>query len=301
MIELESYNNEFEQEYLYTVKNFIDKNLREIIIKSCKIYFPSDFFDNDSNEFKQLILAPFLKLKNAYFYINKNKKSEMKQEYTKNEEKYNEYKNKYSNIIRSKCKGIKLNIRMLEEQGIIICPYCNREYINNRGNEYSGAQMDHFYNKDKFPIFSLCLYNLIPACGNCNRIKSNRSCGFASPFDTEIKWNKSVKFKFNSDGIVIDKILITTSNNQIKKNIKKMKIGEAYQVHKKDIAELQKKVEAYSDSQIQEFIMILEENHISKAFIKQLIFGPPIDSESMKNQSLGKMMHDLHKIFRIYN
>ena len=80
-----------------------------------------------------------------------------------------------------------------------------------------------------------------------------------------------------------------------------MKIGEAYQVHKKDIAELQKKVEAYSDSQIQEFIMILEENHISKAFIKQLIFGPPIDSESMKNQSLGKMMHDLHKIFRIYN
>ncbi len=41
------------------------------------------------------------------------------------------------------------------------------------GKGLAKFQFDHFYPKDKYPYFSLSLYNLIPSCANCNHRKRN--------------------------------------------------------------------------------------------------------------------------------
>ncbi len=40
---------------------------------------------------------------------------------------------------------------LIKELGVTVCPYCNRDFINNRGSSTS-AQLDHFYPRSKYPI-----------------------------------------------------------------------------------------------------------------------------------------------------
>lgn len=174
-----------------------------------------------------------------------------------------------------------MSVRMVEELDLTICPYCNREYINSRDEDCAGAQLDHFYNKSTYPIFSLCLYNLVPVCGNCNRIKSSKKCDFASPFDLDIDFDNGLKFSLLTDGDDITRIQIVVNEDckKLRNNISEMKIENSYQIHRKDVLELQKKLKQYSDTQLQEMFKI---TNIPAIQIKEMIFGPKIDSNIMK-------------------
>ena len=76
-----------------------------------------------------------------------------------------------------------------------------------------------------------------------------------------------------------------------------MKIENSYQIHRKDVLELQKKLKQYSDTQLQEMFKI---TNIPAIQIKEMIFGPKIDSNIMKNKTLGRMLHDLQEIYKIF-
>lgn len=87
--------------------------------------------------------------------------------YEKFSEKIHSFFNKYSNTL-------KLNI----------CPYCESSYTGfyntqDKANpkkilERSIYDLDHFFPKAEYPIFSLSLYNFIPSCQICNsRVKAS--------------------------------------------------------------------------------------------------------------------------------
>lgn len=69
--------------------------------------------------------------------------------------------------------AMRLNIRT--------CPYCDQHYTlfvtqeTDEGvkKEIAKFQFDHFFNKSKFPILSMSLYNLVPSCAACNMSKSS--------------------------------------------------------------------------------------------------------------------------------
>ena len=306
MIRLGMYSEQFSKEYLEVVRKKVSKELQDKILKSFLIYMPKDFFDTNEDEFEQLILAEFPKLKKAYEYINANTHSKMEYEcFSCNNNKktyndmHNEYVDKYTKVSQSEYDGKKMSVRMVEELDLTICPYCNREYINSRDEDCAGAQLDHFYNKSTYPIFSLCLYNLVPVCGNCNRIKSSKKCDFASPFDLDIDFDNGLKFSLLTDGDDITRIQIVVNEDckKLKNNISEMKIENSYQIHRKDVLELQKKLKQYSDTQLQEMFKI---TNIPAIQIKEMIFGPKIDSNIMKNKTLGRMLHDLQEIYKIF-
>jgi hypothetical protein len=306
MIRLAMYSEQFSKEYLEVVRKKVSKELQDNILDSCKLYMPKDFFDTNEDEFEQLILAEFPKLKKAYEYINANTHSKMEYEcFSCNNNKktyndmYNEYVDKYTKVSQSEYDGKKMSVRMVEELDLTICPYCNREYINSRDEDCAGAQLDHFYNKSTYPIFSLCLYNLVPVCGNCNRIKSSKKCDFASPFDLDIDFDNGLKFSLLTDGDDITRIQIVVNEDckKLRNNISEMKIENSYQIHRKDVLELQKKLKQYSDTQLQEMFKI---TNIPAIQIKEMIFGPKIDSNIMKNKTLGRMLHDLQEIYKIF-
>ena len=66
------------------------------------------------------------------------------------------------------------------------CPYCNMSYTLYseqitpwkkriaKTDKFARFQFDHFLSKRKYPMLSMCLYNLIPSCPSCNQGKSER-------------------------------------------------------------------------------------------------------------------------------
>ncbi|WP_428739757.1 hypothetical protein [Sulfurimonas sp.] len=65
----------------------------------------------------------------------------------------------------------------IKDLDITVCPYCNRNYIQNFRKHNSleaTAQLDHFFDKKTYPYFAVSIYNLIPSCQTCNQRKSTK-------------------------------------------------------------------------------------------------------------------------------
>ena len=81
----------------------------------------------------------------------------------------------YTNRFRSdQNRGIWL----AKQLNIKSCPYCNAQYtltIQSKDKDsLAKFQFDHFFSKERYPYFSVSLYNLIPSCASCNHKKSNK-------------------------------------------------------------------------------------------------------------------------------
>lgn len=70
-----------------------------------------------------------------------------------------------------------------------VCPYCNRQYIyvtQSKGKKWvSSVQMDHFFPKEHFPLFSCSFYNLIPSCYACNHGKGENLRRTIYPYEQD--------------------------------------------------------------------------------------------------------------------
>jgi hypothetical protein len=308
MIQLESYSDTFKHEYWKAVEKRIKASVRKKIVDSCKKYMPPDFFTGSQDEFKSLILAPLEKLIAAQAYIASKTIMIMNQECFCNSNRkkppmrgmYQTIHDSYTKLAGSVVGGTSLRVRIVRKAGLTVCPYCNRDYINCRAENVSGAQLDHFFNRSTFPLFSVCLYNLIPVCGNCNRVKSSKSLTFASPFDSSINWVEDLIFSYRRNALNEVEIIITTKGN-LENNMQGMRIREAYQIHGDEVLALIEKQQMYNRTQKDELQTMLGRVGLTDLEIKKMVFGPEITKETMKTKPLGKMMYDLHKELKIYN
>ena len=310
-----------EEEYWEVVNEKISVEKQNKIISSCKKFMPTDFFANiGTKAFKELVLAPYEKLRYLQEYIKENQWDVMEKECIKikkrKDKKGNERETKtvigvykllyesFEKVVNSEKNGVSMRVRLVRSQGITVCPYCNRDYINCRADNISGAQLDHFYSRSEYPIFSICLYNLVPSCGNCNRVKSRKTDLLASPFDYTVDWEKDIIFSYKritSTGVKVvigppEKIKYTRAGN----NIRTMRIEEAYQIHGIEVEELLEKKDMYSKTQRKELMEVMQKADISDKEIKEVIFGPPIEQDSLKKKPLSKMMRDLYRELEIY-
>ena len=85
-------------------------------------------------------------------------------------------------------------VRLLD---VRYCPYCNAETVGvlnrsmiNSDAETSFSALDHVLPKGKYPLLSLSLYNLVPACYRCNSQFKGKEDGF----DVE-HWKPGEPFK----------------------------------------------------------------------------------------------------------
>ncbi|WP_435522677.1 HNH endonuclease [Chryseobacterium indoltheticum] len=103
-------------------------------------------------------------------------------------------------------RGIENNLGrwLSEKMNVRVCPYCNHNYIftlnvaesKSENKITSKPHFDHYLPKSKYPILSLSLYNLIPSCSVCNKIKDEREFTFY-PYDETSKEN--LKFIIRSE------------------------------------------------------------------------------------------------------
>ena len=229
----------------------------------------------------------------------------------KNPCSFKRIKRLYDNNVLSKDIDIgnikeKINIFMVknfidsDNRGLIVCPYCNRNYINDR-NRKLGAEMDHFYSKGKYPMFAVSLYNFIPTCSTCNGIK-NKDDLKNNPFLKEN--NSDIKFdliKDNVEGYKIE-LICESIDKKEKDNFKNdiydvLKLDKAYQVHSIDIEEMVNREVEYGLEQrkLLKSIFSETEGELDKK-IDALIYGDIIfkSEDELINISLGKLKKDAY-------
>lgn len=204
--------------------------------------------------------------------------------------------------------------KLIEKINLKVCPYCNRNYIYNfkrKNSEETTAQLDHYFDKSKYPYLALSIYNLVPSCNVCNQRKSAKDVliePIFNPYQDNLhnhisfKGNKirslevlsSKKLDFFSEERMQITIESKTTNNKINEHIKTFNIEKLYEKHKDIVAELFKKRVIYSD----EYIDSLFEQYKGTIFkdkyeLMRLITCGNVNDNEIHKRPLSKLIKDI--------
>lgn len=264
-----------------------------------------DFGDNVAGKtlFEKLILAPFPVLQKIHKKFHEH---QFQTQIIKNERKIWVVKDEWRIFLKAYDRLVSrhLNSWLVDQYGIKCCPYCNENFVFNRGDKAS-AQLDHFFPKDKYPLFAVSLYNLVPACPACNHIKRESMLG-VSPHDNKRDFDQmriSYTPKVSSwmlDHHTLDVIFRFGSSEEdrefeqdMKKNIACLKLEPAYQNHRDYVQEIINKAFWYNDAATEAFRNSLPGVFGSEGEMLRMVFGNYAEPKDFLKRPLSKLTGDL--------
>lgn len=195
------------------------------------------------------------------------------------------------------------------------CAYCNRQYIftvekgkgNNKDERIARPVFDHWFPKDKYPLLSISLFNLIPSCTICNSSsKGNDDLCFDDHLHPYVKEARALDFTFKASK-TCEKIPKWTvkikrpEGSKEDKTIKAFKLDEIYAVHGDlEVSDIMNFKESYPDGYLSDlFDNLLKDSNrkMTKYEIYRMLFGTEMDSEKHLDRPFSKLKHDLLKEF----
>ncbi|MCY9178439.1 hypothetical protein [Bacillus inaquosorum] len=219
-------------------------------------------------------------------------------------------KDMYENRFSKSSKWIGLDrynaVILVQNLGIKVCPYCNRNYINNvpvGKSTKRTSQLDHFFNKADYPYLAMSFYNLVPVCPACNLLKLKNDIS-ASPYDTNIDWDKAVQFDFgitSADFLKHEKdvyVKICVSD-ELKENFNVLKLREQYSIHNDLLHEMLIKGIMYSPKRLNEIMKNYSGLFHSREELMGIIYGNYLEVENLEKRPLSKLTRDI--VNRLYN
>lgn len=196
--------------------------------------------------------------------------------------------------------------QILYNYGIEVCPYCNRNYISRYekdGKLRTTADLDHFYPKKRFQLFSLSLYNFVPSCQICNsRFKLAKGVEIINPYTQKIDYTK-LKFEytlkpestvgvfFNEENSFDIKINCTDANYF--QHINLFELENLYNTHKATVGEVLYKKEAYNNTYAELINNLFDEMKLTQSEKERFLFGIEMDEELFYKRPLSKLIFDI--------
>jgi len=195
---------------------------------------------------------------------------------------------------------------ILYKLGIEVCPYCNRNFISKyerNGKLKTTADLDHFYPKALFRLFSLSLWNFVPSCQICNsRFKLAKGIEIKNPFWEKINY-EDLKFTYelneNSTTDLFFKkssnfdIAIQCNNDEYRNNLELFELEKLYNSHKYLASEILFKKEKYNSTYNQLFNNLFEELELSEQERNEFLFGITMNEDDFYKKPLSKFIFDL--------
>ena len=199
------------------------------------------------------------------------------------------------------------------------CYYCNKDFILNFRalKQISTFQLDHFYDKGKYPYLALSFYNLIPSCSTCNssKVKGSKDCfkydarvgvfkneTCMIPNHKEFDFDQKVHFKLllsdkcqdlhikSKEDIAIP--LKEKYSDKYQKYIEVFKLDERYSAHKDIVYDMMKNAELYPESRLKE---LQDLTGIPYQQIKKEIFHLIDDESDLSQEPFSKLRRDIAK------
>lgn len=212
----------------------------------------------------------------------------------------------YDNILGSEQK-----VKIINAIGQEVCPYCNMTYIKgyfDGKQKRALADLDHFYLKSIYPEYSLCFYNFIPCCTNCNsRLKQSKSMDrerYIYPYQDSFEGKADFKVG-NLGKVLLEKQQLTLeldiykdSMQRVKNSSEVFRIEERYKEHTDKVEDLIEKAMLYQEEYQSEIEDMMKK--LNPLRIKRMIFGKEISEEDMTKIAFGKLKRDILRQFGIY-
>jgi hypothetical protein len=268
------------------------KSLKEITtgFKTFMLYFPTDqesFITKWSRNSSLLFYNPAIPGKNKTTAFGKEIIKALN---------YNGFRAAYADKISS-------------ATGIKTCPYCNAALTivaeNEGGKKKSRFQLDHYFPKSKYPLFSISFFNLIPSCGNCNNTKSSKPVVLGKDFHLYANETPIDGYKFEIPKDSVAKYLVTSDLDDVDINFvpgndgtiantkhhnKSFDIKGIYNTQKDVIEELFWKVKAYPEEKIDDLSKLL---NLPIPVIRRMVLSNYIDIEDIHKRPLAKFQQDI--------
>lgn len=277
------------KEYCESVSDWLKKTKR----KGPRNIEAKSWFNYFQDNLDEIVCCPANKLEKRYKDFLKDKKID-----NMNDSFVKYMKSLYSSFMGDVNKKDKQHAYwLLEQLGINVCPYCNRAYTTTiyiKGKKVTKKvrpDFDHFLSEDKFPLFTLSFYNLIPSCHQCNRIKLTKKFNH-NPWMAYSK-NRVPRFKIDlSDGVFpsAPKVLIEHEN----KDTKRLLIKDLYNAaHIDYVKELLNKIEAYSNPEVFQSVVDAFQGIATPAELQRIIWGNYVLRQDNDKRPLAKLTSDI--------
>lgn len=239
---------------LFGYKDFGDCSLYDVIRDSAKNYTSIDIIN--SNKKREHVQGRMIEILKKLFPEIENEINNNLVE--NNVIEMNEFESRLKNIEKKFSLALTLDnfksvlfydiwdaYLFVLASGIRTCPYCNRQYITPilTSNGKMRGTLDHFVAKNKYPYFSMSLYNLVPTCYSCNSsFKGEKEFNFKdiNPYDESM--DDYIRFQAKmiiNKPIRIDvKEKTLNKKDEIEKYIDTFKIESQYNYHTNQVEEL---------------------------------------------------------------
>ncbi len=189
----------------------------------------------------------------------------------------------------------------VKNTGVVVCPYCNRNYIFNVSDKKSTrrlSELDHFYPKEAYPALSMSFYNLVPVCHNCNHIKTNSKAKYVNPYKKN-KSNDNIVFNLK-----INKVNFITNpkayklkwqlSNDYKEMFYDLKLHRIYPIHKEVLNDIIKKKYIYTDLYISDVLSSLKRKiFIDKNEFLNTVLSANIQEDKLRERPFSKLTKDI--------
>jgi hypothetical protein len=297
--------------YILTCKlvyfsNFkIDNSLKRYKIKISSLnryQFRQDYVSKYTNPWIRNILS-----KHPSYFINNDNFNAFINDVETKLSKLNE---DIKNIIDYGFLDSELRHEVLTRIGIEVCPYCNRQYITKyqKGRKLrSTADLDHFFPKSIFQLFTLSLFNFVPSCQICNsRFKMAKSLEILYPYQKGFDSEAYFEVKLNSKSTVesltgrnsmfdLNLIVSPTSSKQIEieNSIELFNLREVYQSHKHYVKELLYKKHAYSTTYKSQLNKLFLDMNLGTSEINLFLYGNDLNPTDLGKRPLSKLAYDI--------
>lgn len=196
-------------------------------------------------------------------------------------------------------------LSLAELINVKVCPYCNMHYTLYaedmvKGKRLSRFHFDHFYDKLKYPMLSMSLFNLIPSCPVCNTGKSNKTLSLAfHPYQSNI--HEQFRFVVNEPiklavGSIVDSIkIILEAKRASKQEVDDFQdtfhLNSLYGRHKDIVEEVYDKAyEAPFYLNPANFDFLSDK---SPSYIKRLWLGTYTEKEEIEKKPMTKFIQDV--------
>jgi len=198
-------------------------------------------------------------------------------------------------------------MKLVHDLNMVVCPYCNRNFINNTDKKGKRTcDIDHFFPKKVFPFLAISFYNLIPSCKWCNFTKKDKANTepenyLINPYDTRdefifdakfiVRFLNS-KFYYKADALEIE--FKEHLAPRVAKHIETFDLEDLYKKHKDYALELIQKKYAYSESYIDNLFQQYEGTLFkNREDILRLVTSNFVEEEDLSKRPLSKLTMDI--------
>ncbi len=198
--------------------------------------------------------------------------------------------------------------RLVEMLGVKVCPYCNRLFTTtvSKSGKTVRPQLDHYRDKSDYPFLALSIMNLVPSCGVCNLIKSNKKDEVLYPYEEEMGDNCTFHVKpkndytaltgakrFNKTEIKLKFVGNGTKEERVKNSVNIFKLEDLYNSHTDIVSDLLLNRYICTDKMIDDILQNFPKLFQSRQEVKEILLMGKLDKERLGERPLGKLIHDI--------